>query len=245
MTEKPQIDMGELYDFFYEHSHIRDYDEEARQIAQRIGTLNPEAKTILDVGCATGEHAHRLSVQYEVEGVDILPAYIERAQAKNPDSRFVIGDLRTFEMQKQYDILLCLSGTIAYVKTIEDLLQAMQNLHAHLAQNGYILLEPWFTPPEEINVSEYPPGAINMFTAETPEQKVWRMVHTQRIGNLSVLNFVYLIGRLDGVQLTREQHELGLFTHQEMEDAFSQAGLKVNYEEGGISGRGVYIAQRY
>jgi SAM-dependent methyltransferase len=244
MTEKPQIDMGELYDFFYEHNHIRDYDEEVRQIAARIGSLNPEAKTILDVGCATGEHAHRLSGQYAVEGVDVVPAYIERARAKNPDSRFVTGDLRTFEMEKQYDILLCLSGTIAYVKTTDDLLQALQNFYDHLAQNGYILLEPWFTPPEETSAGEYPPGAINMFTAETPEQKVCRMVHTQRFGNLSVLNFVYLIGRLDGVQLTRERHELGLFTRQEMEEAFSLAGLQVDYEEGGNSGRGFYIAQR-
>jgi SAM-dependent methyltransferase len=206
--------------------------------------LNPEAKTILDVGCATGEHAHRLGEQYEVDGVDIVPAYIERARAKNSASRFVTGDMRTFAMEKQYDILLCLSGTIAYVKTTDDLLQALKNFHAHLAQDGIILLEPWFSPPEETNAGEYPPGAINMFTAATPEQKVCRMVHTQRIGNLSVLNFVYLIGRMDGVQLTRERHELGLFTRQEMEEAFSLAGLQVDLEEGGISGRGVYIAQR-
>lgn len=244
MTEKPQIDMGELYDFFYEHSDIRDYDEEARRIAKRIGALYPEAQTVLDVGCATGEHAHRLGAQYTVDGVDIVPAYIDRARAKNPGSRFVTGDMRTFEMEKQYDILLCLSGTIAYVKTTDELLQALQNFYGHLTQEGYILLEPWFTPPEETNADEYPPGAINMFTAETPEQKVCRMVHTQRMGILSVLNFVYLIGRLDGVQLTRERHELGLFTRQEMEKAFSLAGLQVEYEEGGISGRGVYIAQR-
>jgi hypothetical protein len=104
------------------------------------------------------------------------------------------------------------------------------------------LLEPWFSAPEEAVVDVYPAGIINMFTAETPEQKVCRMVHTQRRGNLSLLNFVYLIGRLDGVQLTRELHELGLFTPQEMEAAFARAGLQMEFEEGGLSGRGLYIA---
>jgi SAM-dependent methyltransferase len=240
--EKPQIDMGELYDFFYEHSHIRDYDEETRWIARRIQDIHPQAQTILDIGCATGEHARRLSVQYQVDGVDLNPLYIRRAAEKVPSGNFTSAELSDFDLQKQYDILLCLSGTIAYVKTIENLSRALVAFRNHLAPDGRILLEPWFSAPEEAVVDVYPAGIINMFTAETPEQKVCRMVHTQRRGNLSLLNFVYLIGRLDGVQLTRELHELGLFTPQEMEAAFARAGLQMEFEEGGLSGRGLYIA---
>jgi SAM-dependent methyltransferase len=244
MVEKPKIDMGELYDFFYEHSHMRDYDEETRWIAKRIQALQPKAKAILDIGCATGEHARRLSPQYEVDGLDKNSDFIQRAAAKNPSGQFISADLSDFDMQKQYDILLCLSGTIAYVKTSENLIQALKIFRDHLAQDGYILLEPWFSPPQETEAGDYPAGIINMFTAETPDQKVCRMVHTQRRGNLSVLNFVYLIGRTDGIQLTRELHELGLFTREEMEAAFSGAGLQAQYEEGGLSGRGLYSAHR-
>jgi SAM-dependent methyltransferase len=244
MSEKSEIDMGELYDFFYDHSHIRDYDEETRWIARRIQAVHPGAKTILDVGCATGEHALRLSVHYEVDGIDKNQAYIQRAMAKLSTRRFASADMTDFDMQKQYDMLLCLSGTIAYTKTIQNLIQALKNFRDHLAPGGHILLEPWFSPPQEAESVDYPVGIINMFTAETPDQKVCRMVHTRRQGNLSILNFVYLIGRPEGVQLTRELHELGLYSREEMEEAFSMSGLQAVYEEDGLSGRGLYTAHR-
>ena len=43
-----------------------------------------------------------------------------------------------------------------------------------------------------------------------------------------------------GVEHVTERHELGLFTVEQMKDAFSQAGLAVSYESEGLTGRGIY-----
>jgi hypothetical protein len=88
-----------------------------------------------------------------------------------------------FSMPRQYDILLCLSGTIAYVATSENLTRALSNFREHLADGGRILLEPWFSPPVEDDAGVYPAGLINMFT--TPEQKYTHGAHQQR-GSLSL-----------------------------------------------------------
>ena len=45
-----------------------------------------------------------------------------------------------------------------------------------------------------------------------------------------------------GFLAMHETHELGLFTVEEMKASFAEAELKVNYDEKGLTGRGLYIA---
>jgi hypothetical protein len=53
--------------------------------------------------------------------------------------------------------------------------------------------------------------------------------------------FHYLVGSPAGVEHFTEQHDLGLFTTQTYLDAFTDAGLHVDYDADGISRRGLVI----
>ena len=242
MPESPYSPAAELYDFINLHSDIRDYDAEARLLIEQIQTLYPEARTILDIACATGEHARRLSAIYQVDGIDLAPEFIALAQQKNPQGRFTCADMLDFDLGRQYDILLCLSGSVGYLRTPENLLRAFQSFRRHLAPGGYILVEPWFTPTRPVLPDEQGLGKIAMVVAEAAEQKVCRMVYSRREMNRSVLDFVYLVGSRSGIQLKKERHELGLFSMAQMTAAFEEAGLHVAYYPGGLSPRGLYIA---
>jgi hypothetical protein len=83
-----------------------------------------------------------------------------------------------------------------------------------------------------------------MLTGETAAGKICRMSASGQEGLLSILNFHYLVGTLDGVNYITERHELGLFSVEEMKAAFHEAGLVVEYDEEGLIGRGLYIARR-
>jgi hypothetical protein len=72
---------------------------------------------------------------------------------------------------------------------------------------------------------------------------VCRMSHCEVDGRLSRLRFDYLIGRPSGIERASELHELGLFTVDEMQDCFRQAGLAAAYDSKGPSGRGLYVAR--
>jgi hypothetical protein len=86
---------------------------------------------------------------------------------------------------------------------------------------------------------------VHTDTPETPELKVARMVHSGMQGELCVLTFSYLIGRAEGIEHFEERHELGLFTREQMMDAFRGAGLEVvEHDPRGLTGRGLYVARR-
>jgi hypothetical protein len=83
---------------------------------------------------------------------------------------------------------------------------------------------------------------VFMQTAEGDGRYVCRMSHTEIHGHLARMRFEYLAGDSEGIQRAEEIHELAMFSREEMEEAFREASLEVEYDPEGIFGRGLYIA---
>ena len=64
-----------------------------------------------------------------------------------------------------------------------------------------------------------------------------------RRGRLATIDFHYLVGTPAGVQQFNELHELALFTDDEYQAAFQEAGLTAEHDPEGLIGRGLYIAR--
>src|SRR5215467_280058 len=98
---------AEYYDLLY--STLKDYAAETAAIAALLRRLNPDCRTVLDVACGTGEHAHRLAaLGFEVDGLDLNPGFVAIARTKHPVGRFVVGDMTDFHAKARYDAVLCL-----------------------------------------------------------------------------------------------------------------------------------------
>lgn len=222
------------YDAIYA---FKDYAQEAAKITALIRAEHPLAKTILDVACGTGEHARLLSRAFAVDGLDLEPEFVRAARAKTPAGTFRVADMRSFDLQRRYDVVMCLFSSVGYLKDQEEVVAALRAFARHLAPGGVIVVEPWFTP------GSWKVGMPGMVTVDQPDLKICRMHVSGRHGMVSMLQFHYLVATAAGVEQFEERHELTLYSVEEMLACFKAADLHASYDAEGIFGRGLYIAR--
>jgi ubiquinone/menaquinone biosynthesis C-methylase UbiE len=226
---------AQWYDALYS---FKDYQQESNTIISLLKKEHPQAKTLLDVACGTAEHDKYFSKDYQVDGFDLNSEFVQIASQKNPEGQYYVADMTDFELKKTYDIILCLFSSIGYVRTLDNVIKTLVCFKKHLNKGGLLVVEPWFTPD-----TWKPDNPVHMLTAEKDDHKICRMNISEQEGNLSIINFHYLLGSIKGIQYFTECHELGLFSISEMKNAFKEAGFNARYDSEGLTGRGLYSAK--
>ena len=227
---------AEFYDLLY--TGQKDYAAEADLLAGLIREAHPGARSMLDVGCGTGAHARSLTdVGFRVDGVDLESTFVEIASDKCPEGTFVVGDMTTLDLPGRYDVVTCLFSAIGYVRSEGALRETIDRMRRHLTDGGIIVVDPWFEPGQLAD------GRVTTVVGEGVGVTVCRMSRTVIDGSMSRLEFEYLIGRAEGLERRSEVHELGLFTQQQMEDAFAAAGLLVDRKPEALRTRGIYLGR--
>ncbi len=99
---------------------------------------------ILDLGCGTGGNAIALAeLGYEVVGIDISEAMIERARRKAKgleNVEFRVLDMRSLDFDKEFDAAICLGAASAHLLSDEDLHHFLDGVHRALRPNGLLIL---------------------------------------------------------------------------------------------------------
>ena len=221
-----------LYDRFY---RFKDYAAEAARVAAIIGERAPHARSLLDVACGTGRHTDHLAARFEVEGLDLDEELLGVARERCPGVRFHHGDFREFDLGRRFDAVVCLFSSIGYARTVDGLRRAVRTMASHVAPSGVIVVEPWL-PPDGWTV-----GHVAALFVDDPGLKAARIDVSDRDGDVSILDFHYLVGDATGVRHFTERHELGLFAREQYVEAFELANLAVEHDAEGLIGRGLYV----
>jgi ubiquinone/menaquinone biosynthesis C-methylase UbiE len=226
------------YDKIYA-SQGKDYRKEAEYVVELIRSRGiGKRATLLDVACGSGGHLFHLRKSFEVEGVDVSLDFIRAARKKVPKAKFLVGDMRTFATGKEYNVVTCMFSSIGYMDTLKKLQAAIRNMAKHLKKGGLLIVEPWFSPGQMEN------GSVSVTVVEEDKLKLVRMNTIKVEGNLSIFDFHYLVGTSSGTEHFVEKHKLGLYTRDEMSEAFQKCGLSVEYENSGPTGRGLYLGKK-
>ena len=224
-----------VYDALYS---FKNYEEESQKLIEIVQRANPQAKTLLDVACGTGAHLQFLKDRFECAGIDLSEDQIHVARQRLPGVPLSVGDMRTFDLGKKFDVVTCLFGAVGYMQTLFELEEAIRNMAKHLAPNGVLIVEPWLDRDQFID------GHYGLMTAQTDDMKIARANNSRREGSTSVIDFYFLVTTKSGTEYFTESHRMGLYTVDEYLTAFQRAGLAVERDEKGLMGRGLYTAVR-
>ncbi len=206
--------------FFDELHAFRDYQGEANEIVEVIGKHRRRpVDSLLDVGCGTGRHLAELTNFYRCEGVDLDGRLLKLARAKVPAARFTEADMCKLRLNRRFDSITCLFGTIAHARTFERLVQCFEHFATHLRAGGLVVIQPWYRSAERC-------PSLQVRHVDRAHVKIARMSHTLIDGAEAIVNINYLVGTPTGIEHVEEIHELGIFSHDEHLEALHEAGFE-------------------
>jgi len=138
-----------------------------------------------------------------------------------------------------FDAMVCLYGSIGFVKTVDNLRASMKRIAAHLRPNGLALITPWSTVEEFQDL-------LVVDAIDRPDWKIARMEQVRlKEPKIVEVTFHHLLGKNHGVTYHQQSMEIGLFSREEYLSAMADAGLNVVEEYKGTDVRGgAYIGKR-
>ncbi len=171
-------------------------------------------KSILDVACGTGNHARLLVKKgYSVVGVDKNKQVLKLAKKKVPQVEFKSGDMRTFNLNKKFDVVLCLFTAINYNLRIQDLIKTLKNFKRHLKEQGVIIFDS-------------PLPQKRQDTADFLDKNVavlYKIIGKKKISKIIIH---WLFRRKEKVEIIKDSHQLKFYNLNALSQAIQKAGLK-------------------
>lgn len=220
------------YDRIYS---FKDYAAEAERVRAILEANGVAEGSLLDAACGTGLHLQQFAKRFQVEGLDLDAGLLDVARRRLPDVPLHEADMRDFDLGRTFDAVTCLFSAVGYLPSPDALNTALACFARHVRTGGVVVVEPWLLP------EAFRDGHVHALLVDEPDLKICRMNANTRDGRRVRMAFHYLIGTPDGVEWAKETHDTFLFTHEEYLAAFAGAGLRVDFDEEGLMGRGLYI----
>jgi SAM-dependent methyltransferase len=187
-------------------------------------------RSVLDVGCGTGGHAIPLACRgYEVDGLDRSAVMLSEAAAKAERARAQVrwhaADMRAFQLQRQFDAVLCLFAALGYLSETRDILAALATFRAHLRAGGVLILDVWnglavAKEGPSVRIKRVSDGKVRVIRSVRAEVDFARQV---------CRNFYHLLVIEGGVVLdeVEEVHDMRFFFPKELAHYLDASGFDV------------------
>jgi len=223
---------GNLYSQYYDLLYKdKDYMKEVEFITTSIKNHNPNAKSILDLGCGTGKHAELFcSKNYSVHGVDLskdmLDIAKERRIGKENKLNFTHSNIQNLELNKRFDVVVSLFHVMSYQNSNEELIKAFKVAKEHLKDDGIFIFDFWYGPAV---LTDLPTARVRRL--ENDKIKITRIaepiIHCQE--NIVDVNYdIFIEDKItENIIKKKELHKMRYFFDTELEIICEKVGFKI------------------
>lgn len=212
-----------VYDATYAE---KDYERECDIIERAFAEHGDGIRSIIDLGCGTGNHALRLAARgYAVTGVDLSSDMLDVARAKadaaNTDVCFLAGDVRYVDTRGPYDAALMMFAVLGYQHENTDVRAAFSNTRRMLRPGGLFIFDAW----HGAGVLADPPASRTR-TIATEREAFERTASAEMNDRRHLCTVRYALRSLNGGQMTHETHVIRYFFPMELEMHLEGAGFR-------------------
>jgi SAM-dependent methyltransferase len=230
-------ELAEIYDLVY-RERGQDFDAEAELVAGLVRDRRPDATSLLDVGCGTGEHLKALHGMFDhVAGIDLSAPMVAIAVDKLPSVDIRIADMCAFDLGRTYDAVISLSTAVAYLPSADAMAVAINRMVSHLAPDGVLVVEPWYFP------ENYLDGYVAADIVRGRDRTISRVSLSRARDGATHIESHWAVADHASIRHFTETHVFGLWTRAQYEEAFRDAGCTAEYVGGVQAGRGLFVAR--
>lgn len=216
----------ELAEYYYEIEKVgRNFSEEIDFLSKIFS--NQGIKTVIDLGCGTGEHVHALQEKgFEITGVDISETMIDIAKKRYTNSKFILEDLQKYKVENPVDSVICIFGTFNYLIKNEDVSESIENIKNNLMPEGLLILEIWNSYPVQ-RIKKKPIAPVSLSKVGNmmiKRNRGFRVTDTpDGFSNLVEVNFIYNLNQ----ETIKDRHIMRVYSHEEICIILDENGLEI------------------
>lgn len=195
---------------------------------------NKDAR-ILELCCGTGRLTIPIAQEgYNICGVDYTPSMLEQAQAKaikaGLEINFIEADIRTLDLQEQFDFIFIPFNSIHHLYRNEDLFRALECVKKHLKDGGLFLFDCFNPNIQYIVESEKEQKVIAEYTTnDGREVLIKQIMHYENATQMNRIEWHYFInGEFHSIQ----NMDMRLFFPQELDSYLKWAGFNIIHKFG-------------
>ena len=97
---------------------------------------------VLELGCGTGKLSIPLAeAGFSVAGLDNSPALLQFAASKNEDVNWIEGDMRGFDLDERFALIMLPSNNLGHLHTPEDFESCISSVKRHLLPGGAFVID--------------------------------------------------------------------------------------------------------
>jgi SAM-dependent methyltransferase len=101
----------------------------------------PDAGSLLELGCGTGAVLAGLAGGLDLTGIDLSPEMLAAAAQKLTGVRLVEADITGFSLGTRFDVVICVFDTLNHLPTFDAWLAMFGQVDAHLAERGLFVFD--------------------------------------------------------------------------------------------------------